>query len=384
MKRCASALRLVFGLLLSSRGLAQPIQCSIATTDTNTVFTSWNAMAGRHYHVQASATATGIWSNAFSLPETLTAISNGLGCCLPASSGSRFFRIAELSVSNVPPGMVWIPAGSFVMGDSFSEGHYYERPLHRVYVSAFYLDRQEVTEALWDEVYRWGFRNGYSIGGGWGKGTNYPIHDLDWYDAVKWCNARSQKENRTPVYYTNAALTEVYKKDLAVVYAKWDASGYRLPTEAEWEKAARGGASGRRFSWPEEDTIMHSRANYKAVDGFYYPYDLSSPAGYHPTFAVGDPYDYTSSVGYFAPNSYGLYDMTGNVGEWCWDVYVFEPYPSDLQTDPRGLESGAFRVVRGGAWRLSSYLGRVANRGTESPTMKDHDIGFRTVLPAVQ
>ena len=197
-----------------------------------------------------------------------------------------------------PANMALIPAGSFQMGDTFNEGESNELPLHMVYVSTFYMDKYEVTKALWDEVYQWAIMNGYSFdnSGSWydgqnrSRGNNHPVHTINWYDVVKWCNARSEKELRKPAYYTSATQTNVYRTgqlDIQNNWVKWDA-GYRLSTEAEWEKAARGGVSGRRFPWIDVDTITHSQANYYSYSN--YVYDISPTRGRHPTFAIGSAF----------------------------------------------------------------------------------------------
>jgi formylglycine-generating enzyme len=158
-------------------------------------------------------------------------------------------------------------------------------------------------------------------------------------------------------------------------------SGYRLPTEAEWEKAARGGASGHRFPWSDVDTITWSRANYYAQSSGY-AYDLNPTEGYHPTFATGGS-PYTGPAGCFAPNGYGLYDMAGNVWEWCWDWYG--SYSSGSQTDPRGPPgSGSGPVLRGGCWSNDASGCRAAVRGLGNPTDSDYYSGFRCVLPPGQ
>ena len=178
------------------------------------------------------------------------------------------FKVTAEDTAPAPQGMVLIPAGSFLMGDTFNEGYSDERPLHSVYVSAFYMDRTEVTKALWDEVYGWAVIHGYTFdNAGSGKALDHPVHYVNWYDCVKWCNARSEKEGRVPAYYRDAAQTLVYRAgrvDVQNEWVKWNA-GYRLPTEAEWEKAARGGLSGKRFPWG--DTISHSQANYYSYWG---------------------------------------------------------------------------------------------------------------------
>ncbi len=295
-----------------------------------------------------------------------------------ATVTQQYYRVEVLP----PPGMVLIPAGSFTMGNCMdpSEGRPEELPLHTVYVSAFYMDRYEVTKALWDEVKGWNGGNGYVYeNAGAGKAANHPVHTVNWRDCVKWCNARSQKEGLVPCYYNEEGLTTIYKTGTNAPYAKWSANGYRLPTEAEWEKAARGGVGGHRFPWADTDTISHSRANYYA--GYPCSYDLSYPAGFHPNFVSGS-YPYTSPVGYFEANGYGLYDMVGNLGEWCWDWY--DSYSSGWQTDPRGPASGSYRVLRGGGWGFYVSYCRTADRYYFAPEARYYDVGFRAVRPPGQ
>jgi formylglycine-generating enzyme required for sulfatase activity len=250
-------------------------------------------------------------------------------------------------------------------------------PLRTVMLDAFYIGRHEVTKAEWDEVTTWGSSHGYDISGGSAKASNHPVTDVTWYDVVKWCNARSQKEGLTPIYYTNNEQTTIYKMgnvNVTNAQVKWSANGYRLPTEAEWEKAARGGLAGKRFPWG--DTISHSQANYYSYDGC--SYDLSGAANnYHPTYATG-PQPYTSPVGSFAANGYGLYDMAGNVFEWCWDLSG--AYAEGIQTNPRGVAtSDTRRIFRGGYWGELADLSRVAQRSAIYPEIFYLNIGFRIV-----
>ena len=290
-----------------------------------------------------------------------------------------------------PVGMGLIPAGSFTMGNCMdpSEGDPNELPLHTAYVSAFYMDKFLVTKSLWDTVYQWAIAHGYTFDyGGSGKASTHPVQRIDWYDCVKWCNARSEKEGRVPAYYTNAgqSVVAVYRaaiNELATNFVNWN-SGYRLPTEAEWEKAARGGASGHRFPWSDADTINWSRANYWSYwsGGLPYdPYDVNSASDYNPTWTDGDT-PYTTPVGSFAANGYGLYDMAGNVSQWCWDGYG--AYSSDSQTDPRGPASYGWRMYRSGSWSSHALSCRTAGRIAVTPITEGYGLGFRCVLPSGQ
>ena len=291
---------------------------------------------------------------------------------VPASNAVTVQRIFD---RNPPSGMVLIPAGSFTMGNSIGDSDIFDANPTNVYVSAFYMDANLVSYSQWQSVYSWATSHGYGFDfAGSGKASTHPVQTIDWYDCVKWCNARSEMEGKTPAYYTDSGLSLPYRSGQVAPYVNWG-TGYRLPTEAEWEKAARGGLSGQRFPWG--NTISESQANYYGYTG--YSYDLG-PNGYNAIFATGG-YPYTSPVGSFAPNSYGLYDMAGNVFEWCWDWYG-APYAGG--TDPRGPASGSARMLRGGGWYDGAGDCRSALRDGNGPTRDVFDIGFRSVLPSGQ
>ena len=354
--------------------LGQPV---ITSFSANGVLACGNLAPGSVAVVEWAASVTGPWTNNWAGLEAVTADANGkIQVSVP-----MFYRVRGTTNNSAPSGMALIPAGPFVMGDTFGEGGSGELPLHTNQVSAFYMDKFEITKALWDGVYNWAITNGYSFdNGGSGKASTHPVQTVDWYDCVKWCNARSEQEGRTPAYYTDAGQTLVYRTGQTSVqndWVKWS-SGYRLPTEAEWEKAARGGVSGQRFPWG--NTISWGQANYAASPGGY---DVNATSGYNPAW-TGGGYPYTTTVGTFAANGYGLYDMAGNVWEWCWDWYDGTYYTSSPGTDPRGPVSGSFRVNRGGGWNYFASLCRAANRYYDDPVNGYNGIGFRSALPAGQ
>jgi formylglycine-generating enzyme required for sulfatase activity len=318
-----------------------------------------------------------------SVPVT-SAIINASGKLELAMLGATEFyrlRIRTVQPTPVPTNLALIPAGAFTMGGTLN--FLSDAPIRTVTLDAFYVGKYEVTKAEWDEVRTWALSNGYGdLAEGGGKASNHPVQSISWYAAVKWCNARSQKEGLTPVYYTDDAQTTIYKigsVDITNAQVKWAASGYRLPTEAEWEKAARGGLSGKRFPWG--DTISHSQANYFASSDW--SYDLSGAVNYyHPSYAIGSP-PYTSPVGAFTANGYGLYDMAGNVMEWCWDWY--DRYATDSSTNPRGIPTGSERIMRGGSWNGSAYYSYVAFRDSRYPGyFFNYSYGLRVARSSVQ
>jgi len=308
--------------------------------------------------------------------------------------------------TSTPLEMVFISAGEFEMGDSFGDGIWVELPVHTVYLSPYSINTHEVTNQQYADGLNWAYGQGglIEVTGGvvykYNSGTSYPYCDTDsydsgscivwngstfavesgrenqpmvkvsWYGSAAYANWRSAMDGRTPCYDTTPWT------------CNFAANGYRLPTEAEWEKAARGGVPGHRFPWSDTDTIQHARANYRSYwsgGAPYYPYDTSPTDGYHPDFD-DEGYPYTSPVAYFAPNGYGLYDATGNVREWCNDWYEMGYYGSSPYDNPQGPVSGTHRVARGGNWYDDAYSCRCAYRTGKTPDDRYYYLGFRLTL----
>jgi len=268
-----------------------------------------------------------------------------------------------------------IAEGSFQMGDSIAEGYSDELPVHSVSVSSFYMQRTEVTKAQWDDVAEWAQANGYDISPstGWAVGPNHPIVSVTWFDCAKFCNALSEREGLSPVYRENL---NTFRQGTWSPDIDFSANGYRLPWEAEWEKAARGGLVGKRFPWG--DLISHDLANYNASD--LYSYETSPTMGHHPVWDDGSE-PFTSPVRSFPENGYGLFDMAGNVSEWCGDWHDTRYYGISPESDPTGPEYGTYRAFRGGRWGAYPVASRISSRSNGSPNDYNSDRGFRLALP---
>jgi uncharacterized protein YjbI with pentapeptide repeats/formylglycine-generating enzyme required for sulfatase activity len=198
-------------------------------------------------------------------------------------------------------------------------------------INDFFIGKYEVTNELWRNVQTWAVSNGYSdlseVSSTLYKGDNYPNGGITWTQAIKWCNARSEMEGLAPCYYDRGSIYRT-GMEYSIDYDS-SANGYRLPSSAEWEWAARGGLIGKRFPWG--DTISHNEANYNSHSSI--TYDVSSTRGYHPNY--DEIWPYQAPVGSFPPNGYGLYEVAGNVGEWCFDSYD---------------ETGLSKIVRSSHW----------------------------------
>ncbi len=242
-----------------------------------------------------------------------------------------------------------------------------------VTISSFKIDKYEVTYVIWTEIRNWGLNNGYSDlptgkEGHYPGGSNNPVTEVTWYDIVKWCNARSEKDGFTPVYYTDHTQATVYKTgkiDINTDAVKWSATGYRLPTECEWEFAARGGNQTHGYTYSGSDTIGNV-AWYSGNSG-----------------------STTHTVGQKSANELGIYDMSGNVWEWCWDWYdnANGAYPFGGTSDPRGPSSTqSYRMLRGGSYYDLGSGCRVGLHSTNSGYSKDYpgSYGFGTGFRCVR
>ena len=368
--------------LLSMLSISTSLEASEPTIThyENTGSIIWtNVQSSFVYRIEWTSCPTGYWRSSWQNLATIETHTSEVG----EASVPMFFRV--MGSSNFPPaGMAMIDSGPFEMGDHYTNQPHFGSPypVHEVMVSLFYMDRYEIPRKQWNLVREWALTNGYAdLGPGFAPADNHPITQITWYDAVKWCNARSEKEGLTPVYYTDSDHLDVYRTsslDLDAAKVNWPGNGYRLPTEAEWEKAARGGLSGHHFPWPSfgGDFTNH--------------WDGSKGNAYN----SGDPFDNgTTPIGYYngaqAPdgsdmaNGYGLYDMAGNVNEWCWDWHDDEYYARSPHQDPSGPDSSPYvrRSVRGGSW---SWLSngedqRCSYRDNHWPSGSYDYNGFRCV-----
>ncbi|HPN41550.1 MAG TPA: SUMF1/EgtB/PvdO family nonheme iron enzyme [Candidatus Cloacimonadota bacterium] len=237
--------------------------------------------------------------------------------------------------SLAPSGMIYMEGGSFMMGSE--EGEEDEKPVHEVTISSYLIGKKEVTQKEWLEVM--GTKPSSF------KGDDLPVINVSWFDAIEFCNKLSLKEGLNPSYTGSGSN----------VTCNWISDGYRLPTEAEWEFAARGGS--------HKSEYMFSGSNDVTVVAWY----------------KGNASDRIQNTGSKASNALGLLDMSGNVWEWCWDRYDKKFYHKKSYNNPRGANKGSTRVLRGGSWFSEMVDCRVTKRLAYSPVNKYNNVGFRIV-----
>ena len=262
----------------------------------------------------------------------------------------------------VPAGMARISAGTFIMGSPDTEpNRYNDETQHSVTLSGFYMGKYQVTQDQYQAVME-NKPSFFSADPQAGEIQNKrPVKMVSWYDALVFCNKLSVMEGLSPAYSINGKTNP---EDWGTVPTSNDATwndviivagstGYRLPTEAQWEYACRAGTT---TAYNTGDTI-------------------SDNTGWYSSNSESKTHD----VGLKLANAWGLYDMHGNVWEWCWDWYG--SYPSKAQTNPMGASSGVRRVKRGGSWRDSAQGLRSAVRFIYYPNIRMYNLGFRLVRP---
>ncbi len=243
--------------------------------------------------------------------------------------------------SEISPDMIFVEGGTFQMGSSYGDED--EKPIHSVSISGFYIGKYEVTFNEYDEFCTATKRYKPSTQG-WGANRR-PVINVTWFDAIDYCNWKSQKEGLTPCYTISESN----------VTCNFQANGYRLPTEAEWEYAARGGNESRGYIYAGSNNIS---------DVGWYSVNSGSK---------------THIVGEKKENELGIFDMSGNVKEWCWDWWSDNFYSESISKDPKGPSDGILRIIRGGSYSNEENYHRTASRNRNDARKRFNLNGFRLV-----
>ena len=269
--------------------------------------------------------------------------------------------------ASIPPDMAFIQGGTFSMGCTIEQAPNCnpDENLDEVTLTDFYIGRYEITQGQWESVM------GYTQAQMrdlccpnntlYGLSSTNPIYYVSWYDVIVFCNRLSEQQGYTPCYYSDLGYTQVFGKSgtnwslptMGAVFRDIGAKGYRLPTEAEWEYAARGGSLSKGYKY--------SGGNVLSDVGWY---DINSN-------------NTTRAVGTKKANELGLFDMSGNVWEWCYDWYSSSYYSVSPPCSPLGPTSGLDRVLRGGSWYDDIIFARSACRNSISSFYRNFFLGLR-------
>jgi len=362
----------------------------VLTINQVTKTASWTAVANANtangYTIKIGTEETQVTGLSYSLSNLaigtyqISVKSNGYETDTHIFKASTYSAAQSFIVVSIVD-MVWIPGGNFIMGSDDNQD-YYASPPHQVTLTGFYMGKYEVTQAQWETVMEMTIDELLSPLGmqsltSYGRGDDYPVYYVNWYEALMFCNKLSIKDGLTPAYRMNNSTNpddwSSDEKGMSIVLydETWDvveivsgSTGYRLPTEAQWEYACR---AGTKTPWYCDESELGDYAWYSQNSGW------------------GADDSGSKAVGTKAPNSFGLYDMHGNVSEWCWDWEG--SYQDEAQTDPQGaspnsIDNNSRRMLRGGSWKDSAIAVRSMYRGSYAPSSGcTFDIGFRIVRP---
>lgn len=411
----ASLLAIGLGVVASGTVMADPVITSFQGNGELTWTNAVNTNAA--YRIEWAPSLTGNWSRTFQNPGLMEAHTNTMF----AADVPMFYRVVMMT-NSPPTGMCLVDAGVFRMGSAITNGlPWYasiEQPAHDVHLSAFWMDKYETSNEQMRRVLQWAYDHGKvsadansvqnlqgqqqvlialndpDCGIGFLNGVfsvklgmqGFPCAEVSWYGAQAYCNFRSDMEGlQSCINFTN--WTCIFSNN-----------GYRLPTEAEWEKAARGGLVGHHFPWPSAggnytNYLTPQVANYmNSGDPFGagdVPGTLSvTPVGYYNGSQVITNGAGQQIWGTDMANGYGLYDMAGNLYEWCWDWGDVDWYKNPHATDPDTTGPAAAstyligevtRLIRGGSWEEDGMALRCADRAFNNPADTGNGVGFRTV-----
>ena len=367
-------------------GSGTPVTAGTTVTGNITVYAQWSGVTytvtfdkngGDNEASPQTKNVTRPDTSVGSLPTSPTRADwKFIGWNMKADGSGTAFTASTMVTGNITvyakwtDTMVYIPGGSFDLGKEIGAAASVDIiPVSTVTLTGFYMAKYQVTQEQYYAVMETNpsyFSNSPAAGEKQGR---RPVEMVSWYDAVVFCNKLSEKDGLTPAYeMPTEANTSVWSTDTAswgaaptVNNTRWNAvrvvsgsTGYRLPTEAQWEYAAKGGAT---------PSVGYT---YAGSD------DLGAVAWY-----LANSNNRTHEVGKLAPNALGLYDMSGNVWEWCWDWYG--NYSSKVKEDPIGVSSGSTRVIRGGVWSYVSVSS--VTRSGYNPYVRGSSFGFRLSLP---